>query len=87
MKTLKGWEESNLNLDEYLKEPCEIDEELALYIGECVAPQYVSPEFTQGGDCEKTESNIDGEIIEYYMTTSSVNGKEFYLGILPEFKQ
>lgn len=81
-KTRKGWEKSNLDLDKYLTEPCEIDEELSLYIGECVAPTYYSDGLTQGGDPEKHEDSIG-----FYMTTSIVNGKHFYLGILPEFKQ
>ncbi|WP_421977849.1 hypothetical protein [Roseivirga seohaensis] len=89
IKTLKGWKKSNLNLDDYLPEPCEIDEELSLYIGECVPAKYLGFEnkLTQGGDCEKEEEAEDGDPIGYYMTTSFVNGKNFYLGILPEFRQ
>lgn len=88
-KTLKGWEKSNVDLDKYLTEPCEIDEELSNYIGECVAPQYLGWEngLTQGGDPEKHEDSEDGEPIGYYMTTLHINGKHFYLGILPEFRQ
>ena len=81
-KTRKGWEKSNLDLDKYLTEPCEIDEELSLYIGECVATTYCGGGLTQGGDPEKHEDSIG-----FYMTTSIVNSKHFYLGILPEFKQ
>lgn len=81
MKTKKEWENSNLDLDEYLNEPCEIDEELDLYIGECVSPKYNSPLFTQCGEPRYYEDGIG-----YFMTVSIVNGKHFYLGILPEFK-
>ena len=86
-KTFKGWEKSNVDLDKYLTEPCEIDEELSLYIGECVPPIYLDRTLTQGGDPEKHEDSEDGEPIGFYMTTSVVNDKYFYLGILPEFKQ
>ncbi len=86
-KTLKGWEKSNVNLDKYLTEPCEIDEELSLYIGECVPPEYLGGGLTQGGDCEKHELSEKGKKIGYYMTTSIVNNKYFYLGILPEFRK
>lgn len=82
MKTYKKWEKSNLDLDEYLTEPCEIDEELSLYIGECVAPTYISQSFCQGGDPVK---EIDD--VFYYATVSFIGEKHFYLGILPEFKQ
>lgn len=82
IKTYKGWDKSGLDLDEYLTEPCEIDEELLNYIGECVAPTYVSPEFTQGGDPCKTENGV-----EFFATCSIVGDKYFYLGILPEFKK
>ena len=82
-KTYKSWEKSEVDLDKYLDEPCEIDEALDLYIGECVAPKYLSYGLTQGGDCV-FEDDLN---TRYYMTTSVVNGKHFYLGVLPEFKQ
>lgn len=82
MKTYKEFEVSNLNLSEFLIEPTEIDEELALFIGESVPPSYLSQRLCQGGDAEKEE---DGVL--FYTTTYIVNGKHFYLGILPEFKQ
>ena len=87
MKTRKGWEKSNLDLDKYLSEPCEIDESLSLYIGECVVPRYLGGGLTQGGDPEKHEDCKNGKRIGFYLTTSHVNGKYFYLGILPEFRQ
>lgn len=88
IKTLKGWEKSNLDLDEYLGPgPCRINEELSSYIGECVPPKYTSEEFTQGGDPHDHETSEDGDFIGYYMTVKHVEGKYFYLGVLPEFKQ
>lgn len=54
-KTLKGWEKSDLDLDKYLTEPCEIDEDLSLYIGECVPPQYLGGGLTQGGIVKDTK--------------------------------
>jgi hypothetical protein len=86
-KTRNGWEKSKLDLDKYLTEPCEIDEEMMLYIQECVPPQYATYEFGQGGDPIKHEDDKDGEPIGFYMTTSFINGKHFYLGVLPEFRQ
>ena len=82
MKTLKDWENSKLDLDDYLKEPTEINEELANYISGCIAPVYSSNEFTQGGDPRKEEHDI-----LFYQTFMYLNGKYFYLGILPEFQQ
>lgn len=88
MKTLKKWEKSKLDLDDYLSEPCEIDEDLSNYIGEVIAPQYCGNGLTQGGDAIKSEESYDNfKKIYFYMTTSYINGKHFYLGILPEFKQ
>lgn len=87
-KTYKEWQKSNLDLDKYLPEPCEIDEELALYIGECVPPVYLGPNgLCQGGDAQASVGKWPNDEVLTYMTVSNVNGKDFYLGILPEFKQ
>lgn len=83
MKTFKGWQRSNLDLEDYLQEPCQIDEELHNYLGEIVAPQYCCDGLIQLGEAERSDN--DG--IMYYMTSIFMNGKYFYLGILPEFKQ
>lgn len=85
MKTLAEWEASDLDLDLYLTEPCEIDEDLASYIGEVVAPVYVSPEFIQGGDPISEIPGSDGVLT--YDTVSMIGDRYFYLGQLPEFKQ
>lgn len=92
MKTKEDWNGSGLQLSEYMPEPCEIDEELYMYIGEVVAPHYLGTDdlrgLMQGGD---PEGKVEGYYIEddifTYMTVSEVNDKYFYLGILPEFKQ
>ena len=82
MKTLKEWEESDLDLEEYLgNEPCEIDGELELHIGEVVAPSYMNGGFTQMGEAT---DELDG--VFTYITTSNFNGKFFFLGVLPSFK-
>lgn len=86
MKTLKDWEESSLNMDSYLNEPCEIDEELYLDILECVPPHYLGELAQQGGDAIDSFKNEKGKEVFTYMTVNNVNGKYFYLGILPEFK-
>lgn len=82
-KTYKGWQKSNVDLGIYLgAAPCEIDEELYLYIAECVPAQYCDNRHMQGGDCEFIEHDT-----EYYMTGAMVGECYYYLGILPEFKQ
>lgn len=83
MKTRKGWNKSNLDLKNYLPEPCQIDESLHNYLGEIVAPQYCYDGLIQLGEAERS----DDEGIMYYMTSVHINGKYFYLGILPEFRQ
>lgn len=65
MKTLKGWEESNLDMDEYLNEPCEIDEQLYLEILDCVPPHYLGDLAQQG---ERKENPINGCFIMWECT-------------------
>lgn len=83
-KTLKQWEKSNLDLDKFLFEPCEIDEEMFNWIGEIISPQYLGEGIVQGGDCDR---HVDG--VGFYATAyhDSQFNTYFYLGILPEFKQ
>jgi len=85
-KTLKGWEKSKVDLDKYIDEPCEIDEELYCYILEIVPTHYSSKYAQQGGDACDSFENHKGKKVFTYMTVKSVNSKYFYLGILPEFK-
>ena len=82
MKTKKAWEKSGLDLDKYLTEPCLIDEDLFLYLGEIVAPQYCGGGIVQLGEAERSEDGV-----QFYMSASHIDGKYYYLGILPEFKQ
>jgi len=79
MKTLKGWNNSGLNLDKFLSEPCRIDEDLYNYLAEIVPPQLCIYGVIQLGEAEFRKDGI-----YYYMTASLVNDKYFYLGILPE---
>lgn len=83
-KTYKKWEKSNSkDLDEYLGNiPCEIDEELFLYLAEITASQYSSENFIQTG-----EATFEKDDVYHYSTCSHFNDKFYYLGILPEFKQ
>ena len=89
MKTFEKWEKSGMPLVEYLVEPCQIDEKLHYFLGECVAPKYLAKGLVQCGECENTDFAINNHylFVGHYMTTSFVNGKYFYLGILPEFKR
>lgn len=84
MKKLRQFEkQEEKSLTEFLPEPCEIDEELYLHIT-CgyVAPSYSDTNLNQAGEAERSKEGI-----YHYMTVSHVNGKYFYLGVLPEFKQ
>jgi hypothetical protein len=86
-KTYKGWEKSGIDLGEYLTEPCEINEELYLYIVECTHPEYSWDGLIQGGDPVDSIEGDDFDKIYTFMTVFTDRGKYFYLGILPEFKQ
>jgi hypothetical protein len=89
IKTYKGWEESNLNLSDYLQFPCEIDEELANHISESTFPHYNTGEFTQGLDPEFSRDSYDEspeKEVFFYTSFSHIDGKFFYLGVLPEFR-
>ncbi len=81
IKTMDQWEKSGLNLDDFLQMGDEIDEDLSNYLGEVVAPQYCSHEFTQTGEASKTEDGV-----MFYSTVGRRDDRYFYLGVLPEFK-
>lgn len=83
MKTYNEWQESSLDLEDFLNSYCEIDEELWLYIGDCSPAQFLSREFIQMGEAIGKDEN---EVLTY-ITTQRVGDKYFYLGVLPEFKQ
>lgn len=79
---MKNGRESGLDLNEYLEEPCQIDEELHNYLGEVVSPQYCYDGLIQTG-----EASLSDEFgVSRYMTSIFINRKYFYLGILPEFR-
>lgn len=83
IKTYQDWQ-SNFNgsLGKYLgQEPCEIDEELYLYLAEVVPPTYSSENFIQTGEASFSQFGT-----LFYHTCSSFGEKCFYLGVLPEFK-
>lgn len=89
MKTLKGWENSEKDLDEYLThEPCKINESLFRYICEQVPCAYAhhskERNLVQGLDPIDTIEE-DGYGIATYITVTEIGEKFFYLGILPEF--
>jgi len=86
-KTRKQWEKSGIDLDKFMKEPCEIDEDLFNYLGEVVSPKYCGAGLVQLGEAERHLDDENGfPSIGMHMTASEVNGK-YYLGIIPEFKQ
>jgi hypothetical protein len=83
MKTYKKWEESGVELDEYLDAPCEIDEEIYLHLAECTTPSFDTGEFMQIG-----EANDKTPIGTFTFSTvwTTADGRYIYLGILPAFK-
>lgn len=87
MKTYKKWQKSDSDLSKYLGEPCQIDEELFLYIAETTVPQYDDNDLTQMGEAMYSRRNYYGEKVLFYITASVVNEKYYYIGILPEFPQ
>lgn len=88
VKNFKTWLKTDIDLDEYMQNiPCEIDEEMYNYIAECVAPNYLFNGIVQGGDPYGTIPTGYEDDIELYDTVREVNGRYYFLGILPEFKQ
>lgn len=80
-KTLKEWEKSGLDWNEYFKPGDQIDEETFLYIGEEVGSNYSDQNFMQCAEAEDSKNGIDT-----YSTAFATNdGKYYYLGILPDF--
>lgn len=83
MKTKKGWDDSNLELGDYMPFPTMIDEELYLYLLEVVPPQYSTDAVGQCGEADSEDSNG----VFTYSTVSTIRGHHFYLGVLPELKE
>lgn len=81
-KTYKGWEKSGLNLREYIPHPTEIDISLWSHLAEVVSPHYCGHGVTQ---CGEPEIRKGSELM--YETVSSIDGRYFYLGVLPSFKE
>nr|WP_293837506.1 hypothetical protein [uncultured Arsenicibacter sp.] len=85
IKTLKGWEESGLDLSKYLMAaPCEIDEGIFMHIGEAVAPYFCAGDFVQCGEPD-THLEWGLELMPLRMTAVQQGERYFYLGVLPEF--
>lgn len=91
MKTYEQWIESQIDLEEFLIYPCEVDYALVEDQLSCVPPAYNENYLLQVGD---TYKHIKG--VPYYFTFSSVGRldekgehtvKYFYLGILPKFTE
>ena len=81
-KTLKWLEKSPLEFRQYLSSPCEIDEDLYNEIAWVVPPVYSYEWLVQWWDAEYTKHDV-----LFYSTVSYIDGKYYYLWILPEFKQ
>lgn len=88
VKTLAAFEKlddkafEGLSLTDYLQPLDEIDWFLYEHIS-CgwVAPSYDNGKFVQAGEAE---DNVNG--VFTYMTCANINGRYFYLGILPAFQ-
>ena len=83
IKTLKQWEKSGKDLDEFLSPGDWISEDLYRYIAEVVPAYYCSRKFVQGGDPEMEEEDV----LFYTTVYTTEDNRYLYLGILPEFKQ
>jgi hypothetical protein len=80
MKTHNEWEESGLDLTEFIAPGDEIDYEIFEHIGfALVGPNYDDGEILQCGECSFMRDEVD-----YYMTAKDDNGRYFYLGELPD---
>lgn len=80
MKTYHDWEESGLDLTEFVQPGDEIDYEIYEHIGfALVGPIYNDGKILQCGECSFERDGVD-----YYMTAKEDNGKYFYLGELPD---
>jgi len=82
IKTLKQFEDQELDLDEFLNPMDEVDEELYLHAGEIAPPQYLRGKFVQMCDADDTVNGV-----YHFMTFTNINNRFYYLGSLPEFKQ
>lgn len=80
MKTYEDWENSNLDLSEFIQAGDEIDFEIYEHIGYAlVGPNYDNGKVLQCGECSFARDGVD-----YYMTATEKDGKYFYLGELPD---
>ena len=85
-KTLENWQESNKDFLDYINPMDEIDEDLYNHFLEITVPKYAKRYNNQ--DCYQIGEAFDEvDNVFLYETFTSLNGKYFYLGILPEFKQ
>ncbi len=82
MKTYNEWQKSNLNLDKYLTEvPCDIDEELCLYLAECTAPNFSG----DNGIVQTGEATYEKDDKLHYLTVQFCGNNTYkYLGCLPD---
>ena len=84
IKTLKQWEKSGKDLDEFLSPGNWISEDLYRYIADVVPAYYCSRRnFIQSGDTDRSEKKV----FFYYTIYITEDNQYLYLGILPEFKQ
>lgn len=79
MKTYKEWEDTELDLTDFIKPGDEIDEEIYTHIGYAlVGPHYDDGVVLQCGECSFVKDGVD-----HYMTAIIKNNRYFYLGELP----
>lgn len=83
MKTYQQWQGSGIDLSKFLQ-PCdEVDEEIYEHQAGVVFPQYNSARLLQVGEAEREERGV----MHYASFMVREDGRFFYLGILPKFKQ
>lgn len=80
MKTYNDWEDSELDLTEFIQPNDEIDYEIYLHIcAALVGPNYDDGKTVQCGECSFQRDGVD-----YFMTATEKDEKYFYLGDLPD---
>lgn len=80
MKTFEAWNNSGLDLTEFVKPGDEIDYEIYEHIGYAL----VSPNYDDGKTLQCGECSFKRDGVNYFMTAEEKDGKYFYLGELPD---
>lgn len=81
-KTLKQWNKSGKDFDEFFDPLDEVDLDLIEHINYYVPARFEDGVFVQCGECDLEKDGVD-----YYTTFCKKGEKYYYLGSLPKFKK